>query len=151
MSNLPREILLDDASDGVFELSSPSEWQEASVVLQTLRPNLDSDQFVGLREQLQCDGYRLLGVRDNGRLVSVASYTISPHAALGRELLIHDMATVPALQGRGFASVLIEAIAVVAKQSRCGRVFVHSRKAQELYLKNGFQPYSTGMILPLDG
>ena len=151
MSELPQEILPDNTSRVIVELSSANEWREASVVLRTLRPTLNADQFVSRREQLSREGYRLLGVRDADKLASIASYTISPHAIHGRELLIHDMATLPPLQGRGFASQLLEAIAEIARRNGCGRVFVHTRKAQELYTKNGFQPYSSGMILPLDG
>ncbi len=116
-----------------------------------LRPTLYAEQFVERRVQLLSDGYCLLGVRSGDRIVSIASYTISPHAVLGRELLIHDMATLPDAQGRGHASTLISELVRIAAQRECGRLFVHTRNAQTLYERSGFEQYSTGMIRRLNG
>ena len=130
----------------IVTLTSESEWRSAADVLRTLRPNLDAEQFVARRAQLSSEGYFLLGFRLGERVVSIASYAISPHAVLGRELLIHDMATLPEFQGCGHASALIAELILTAKRHGCGRLFAHTRNAQSLYLRNGFEEYSTGMV-----
>lgn len=139
------------ATKQIVALISESEWREAAIVMRVLRPILKTEQFVMLREQLLSEGYCLLGIRADDRIVSIASYTISPHAILGRELLIHDMATLPEARGRGCATALISELVRIATQQGCGRLFVHTRNAQTLYTHGGFEEYSTGMIKRLDG
>ncbi len=134
----------------VVSLTSETDWREAANVMRVLRPNMEVDQFLARRIQLLGEGYCLLGIRSGDRLVSIASYTISPHAVLGRELLIHDMATLPEVQGRGHASSLISELVLIAARRGCGRLFVHTRNAQSLYTRSGFEEYSTGMIRRLD-
>jgi ribosomal protein S18 acetylase RimI-like enzyme len=130
----------------ILRLTSESEWREAAAVMQVLRPTLEVEPFAGRRIQLQDEGYCLLGIRMDGRMVAIASYTISPHVMLGRELLIHDMATITEARGRGCASSLISELIKIAASHNCGRLFVHTRNAQGLYGRNGFEEYSSGMI-----
>jgi GNAT superfamily N-acetyltransferase len=133
--------------DNISEITSEEDWREAAEVLRALRPKLDVEQFVARRETLIREGYRLLCKRKNDRIVSIASYTISPHAVMGREMLIHDMATKPDAQGAGHASTLLAALTTIARSQECGRLFVHTRNAGQFYERNGFAVYSTGMIL----
>ena len=92
------------------------------------------------------EGYRLLGAFLDSSLAAVASYTVSPHIILGRELLIHDMVTRTEAQGSGYASALLRELERIAKDLGCGRVFVHTRNASVFYRRNHYQEYSTGMI-----
>lgn len=133
--------------NNISEITSEEDWREAAEVLRTLRPTLDVEQFVAHRETLIGEGYRLLSKRENGRIVSIASYTLSPHALMRREMLIHDMATKPDAQGEGHASALLTALITIARSQQCGRLFAHTRSAEQFYERNGFQEYSTGMIL----
>ena len=133
----------------VQELLSAQDWRRAAAVMRVLRPTLEVEDFMERRTQLLDEGYHLLGVEDEGRVLSIASYTVSPHVILTRELLVHDMATLPEARRRGYASLLIEELSRVADEYGCGRIFVHTREAQALYLRNGFEEYSTGMIRKL--
>lgn len=134
----------------VQELLSNEDWRAAGEVLQTLRPSLDVETFVSARDRLTADGYRLIGLRIGEVMASIASFTISPHAMLGRELLIHDMATRKEMEKKGHASQIIAKLESIARGEGCGRVFVHTVHAQGLYSRNGFKEYSTGMIKIID-
>ncbi len=134
----------------VAALTTEADWRTAALVMQVLRPSLKVDEFISRREQLVTDGYCLLGVWLDGRVVSIASYTISPHVIYGRELLVHDMATLSEAQGRGHATKLISELVSIATKQGCGRIFVHTRHAQSFYARNGFSEYSTGMIRKID-
>lgn len=149
MSDLEANLRREPSPEHISRLNTDQEWRDAAKVLQVLRPSLHIDQFVGRRPQLVDEGYHLLGVKVDHQIVSIASYTVSPHAVLGRELLIHDMATLPSHQGCGHASALLTELAQIAKDCGCGRLFVHTRDAQSLYSQNGFDDYSTGMIKKL--
>jgi GNAT superfamily N-acetyltransferase len=130
----------------IQQLQSDEEWSEAISVIQVLRPTLTKEVLLLRKSELQEDGYRLLGAFSDGSLVAVASYTVSPHIILGRELLIHDMATRIEAQGKGYASALLRELERIAKECGCGRVFVHTRNASIFYGLNHYQEYSTGMI-----
>ena len=130
----------------IVVIIADADWKSAGEALLTLRPTLDIEAFVSNQGRLVTDGYRMIGVRAEGRILSVASFTISPHAMLGRELLVHDMATLKEAERRGYASLLLKELEKIAHREGCGRIFVHTRQAQKLYAKNGFLEYSTGMI-----
>ena len=135
----------------VSPLFTEADWRAAASVMQVLRPSPQVEEFVSRREQLLADGYCLLGVRVGDLVVSIVSYTISPHVAYGRDLLVHDMATLSEAQGRGYASDLISELVSIAEGQACGRIFVHTRHAQSLYARNGFSEASTGMIRKING
>jgi GNAT superfamily N-acetyltransferase len=130
----------------VASLTTAPEWRAAAVVMQVLRPSLNIEKFIARREEFLAEGYCLLAAQADGRTVSIVSYTISPHVTHRRELLIHDMATLADAQGQGYASTLLETLSAIAREKGCGRIFVHTRRAQSLYVRNGFSDYSTGMI-----
>jgi len=132
--------------NNIRDLNSEKEWRLAAVVLQTLRPTLAVEHFLARKKILTDEGYRLIGFFKGNKVVAICSYTISPHIMLGRELLIHDVATLREYQGLGLGSALVMRLRDIAKKNNCGRIFVHTIKAQEFYSKNGFQLYSSGMI-----
>ena len=134
----------------IVDLSSDEDWRLGGAALQTLRPQLDLASFGSRREQLIADGYRFVGVKVGDEVVSVASYTLSPHAMHGRELLIHDMATKPEAARNGYASLILRYLEQVADSESCWRIFVHTKNAADFYLKNGYEDYSTGLIRLID-
>jgi GNAT superfamily N-acetyltransferase len=109
------------------ELTEESEWREAHPVLQTLRPDLDLNAFLARRVELISQGYRLFGIRNQERIVSVAGVVTSPHITRGTELWIHDLATIREVQSRGFGTLLMQEIEKIAKHFGYSRVLVHSR------------------------
>jgi len=130
----------------VRESVAVGDWEAAAQVLQVLRPTLEVGKFIAQKEQLERDGYRLVVAWAGKVAASVASFTLSPHAMLGRELLIHDMATCSGGAGRGYGTQLVKELCQIAKREGCGRVFVHTRNAAAFYEKNNFEVYSTGLI-----
>lgn len=134
------------------EIRLEADWRQAGETLRaTLRPNLNLDEFLVRRTQLLTDGYRLVGIFNGSQAVCVGSFTVSPHAVLGRELLIHDMATLPEFERGGLGSSLLAYLEATALFEKCGRVFVHTRKMSSFYVKNGFDEYSTGLVKQLEG
>jgi len=102
------------------ELISDDEWRKACTCLVVLRPLLCANELLEKKSQLTKDGYRLFGIIRNNHIVSVASATISPHPVLGRELLIHDMATIVSEQKMGFGKLILEGLEKFAIDNNCG-------------------------------
>jgi GNAT superfamily N-acetyltransferase len=134
----------------IKKLASAEDWSNAFEVIKVLRPNLESSAFLDCRERLINEGYNLIAVTLEDKVVSIASYIICPHPVYYRELQIHDMATLHSEQGKGHGSELLAYIKQEAINNKCGRIFVHSRlerkDAHRFYNKNGFGDYSLGLI-----
>jgi len=142
-SHLPPNIT--HAPADCRELVSVEDWEMGWDALRTLRPGLEKSDFISRKPELQRGGYHLVGIFLESRVMSVASYTISPHPVLLREMIIHDMSTLAGHEGRGFASQLLNYLDMVAVQQCCGRTFVASAKAAEFYQKNGYQIHATAL------
>ena len=136
----------DGKQGSVFEITQQEDWRAAGEVLVHLRPTLDVDRFVSRRVELSTKGLRLVVAKRNGEIVSVASFTISPHILHGHELLVHDMATRKQDLGCGYGTRVVELLERIAREEGCFRVFVHTRNASGFYERNGFERYSTGLV-----
>ena len=79
----------------MIELISTADWEAAWAVLRALRPDLDKQSFMQMRDDLLRDGYKLFGSFTSDQLACVAGVTIRPHVTRGRVLWIHDLVTVP--------------------------------------------------------
>lgn len=132
------------------KLVSGEDWSRTFEVMKVLRPNLELSAFLDCRERLIKEGYNLIGLEVNERIVSIASYIICPHPVYYRELQIHVMATLEAEQGKGYGTQVIAYIKQEAINNKCGRIFVNSRlerkEAHRFYNKNGFGDYSLGLV-----
>jgi hypothetical protein len=127
------------------ELTSLEDWALGWEALKTLRPKLEKSDFLARKNQLQLDGYHLLGIFAECKVVSVASYTVSPHPVFQREMIIHDMSTLAGEEGKGFASNLLQYLDTLAVQLNCGRTFVATAKAAEFYKKNDYEAHATAL------
>jgi GNAT superfamily N-acetyltransferase len=140
-----------DVTQGsAYEITQQEDWRAAGEVLVHLRPTLDVDSFVSRRVELSAKGLRLVAVKRDGEIVSVGSFTISPHIRHGHEMLVHDMATRKQELGCGYGTRVVEQLERIAKDEGCFRVFVHTRNASGFYERNGYERYSTGMVKTVD-
>ena len=131
--------------DECRELLSEQDWVLGWQALVTLRPRLSLEDFLRRKSRLQADGYHLVGIFNDDKVVSVASYTISPHAFFEREMIIHDMSTLTGESSKGYASKLLQFLDQLAIQLNCGRTVLVSAKAAEFYTKNGYLAHATGL------
>ena len=120
------------------ELQTPHDWTLGWAALTTLRPTLSLQDFLARKDQLQGNGYHLIGLFNDEKVVSVASYTISPHPVFTREMIIHDMATLAGENSKGYGSELLSFLDQLAAQLNCARTFVASAKAADFYRNNGY-------------
>lgn len=115
----------------IFFLKTESEWREAFPCIQSLRPDLSVESFLGRRENLLSRDYYLLGLMDEGRIVAVAGYVLQPHIERGSEFWIHDLATLPNCRSRGYGGQLMAFLEIEAAKVGCSRVVLHTRKQRE--------------------
>lgn len=115
----------------VVVLQSDDDWRLAIPALRTLRPKLEAASLIRDKPELVQHGYQLIGIPVAREIVSVAGFAIQPHIEFGRELWIHDLATVPHHQRQGHARTLLKWLAHHARAKGCFRISVHTRLHRE--------------------
>ncbi|MDH3695666.1 MAG: GNAT family N-acetyltransferase [Gammaproteobacteria bacterium] len=136
------------------ELTTEQEWSGAWPVLNSLKPELQHDELLARREQLKKDGYRLYGLVDDDKIVTVAGISITPHLTGNRHLRIIDFATLPKEQSKGYGSTLLRRLEKLARSEGCSRIFLHSHikrtDAHRFYeSKGGYKKYANLFIKEL--
>jgi ribosomal protein S18 acetylase RimI-like enzyme len=111
--------------------------------LHLLHPKLQQATFLPQIQRMQQQGYQLAYIESDDIVVAVMGfrYLDQLHASA---LHIDDLATLPAAQGHGYASHLLDYAVELAQELRLDGVALDSsfsnNEAQRLYLRNGFRP-----------
>lgn len=114
-------------------------------VILTLRPHLLKQDLVAMVRDMQQESYRIIYVTADDAPSTVAAFAGFRHMHKlhsGKVIYIDDLATLPAYQGKGYASVLLEHIRELAKKEGLRAVQLdsgHDRApAHRLYLNQGY-------------
>ena len=100
-------------------------------VLVQLRPHLRAEEFVArIRQQMQ-EGYRLVGLRVDGRVQAVAGFRVLNTLAVGRQLYVDDLVTAEASRSRGYGATLLNWLVEWAREQGC----------EQFHLDSGVQRY----------
>ena len=117
--------------------------------MRELRPQLaDEESFVKAVDDVQrAEGYRLIGVFDDGRTdaVAVAGFRVGHSLAWGRYLYVDDLSTLPVARRRGYGRRLLDWLLGEAGRLGCGQLHLDSGVGQDrsdahrLYLNAGLE------------
>lgn len=113
-------------------------------VMQTLRPHLQKEKFVGLITGMMNRGYILVYIEENGKAVCASGFRMTDHLAWGKPIYIDDLSTLPEARGKGYASAILDYIFRFAAENGRDQVHLDSGcnkeryDAHRLYLKKGF-------------
>lgn len=107
-----------------------------------LRPMLKEQEFIQKVKKMQKEGYTLLYISENDKVVAVAGYRFFTMLYCDKMLYIDDLSTLENYRGKGYASILLHYIYEIAKQEKCSSVQLdsgHTRtRAHKLYYKEDF-------------
>lgn len=113
-------------------------WEALSV----LRPMLKEDQFVNQIKEMQKDGYTLLYILEDNKVVSIAGYRFMTMLYCSKMLYIDDLSTIQNSRSKGYATMLLNHIYAIAAEQNCTSVQLdsgHTRTdAHKLYYKENF-------------
>ena len=127
----------------VFIAGSDENINSCFPVFKELRPNLLHETFLLQVRRQECQSYKILTLRQEGIIKSVAGFRFCEFLAWGNVLYIDDLAKLQNAKGNGFAGILLNWLIEHAKKS--GSAGVHLDKgysrhaAHRLYLNKGFQ------------
>jgi ribosomal protein S18 acetylase RimI-like enzyme len=112
-------------------------------VVKVLRPALDQDRYLTLMLYMLDEGYKMIYIEDNGRVVSFCGYRLITMLYRGRSLYIDDLCTLPEARRRGYGRALLNYVFNEAKEEELQSIHLdsgHQRHgAHKLYLNSGFR------------
>ena len=111
----------------VSELITEQDWRNAWPVLVAYRPQLKLDDLLARREELQSEGYKLIGLCIQDQVKAMAGIQVLPHILGSKDLRVHDLATHPDERRKGYGEQLMGAIVNLARQLKCSRILLYSR------------------------
>lgn len=110
----------------VSELTSEEEIRQAFAILRDFRGHLTEAAYVELVEDMSKQGYRMFGLRDSGRLVSVAGVRIISNFRWGRHLWVYDLVTGAADRSKGYGGEIVGWLEDFASRNGCALVALSS-------------------------
>ncbi|MFN7808943.1 MAG: GNAT family N-acetyltransferase [Pseudanabaena sp.] len=127
----------------IFIASTNEDINSCFPVFKELSPNLDFETLLPQVRRQESQSYKVLALRQNGEIKSVAGFRFCEFLAWGKILYIDDLSTLESARGNGFAGTLLNWLIEHAKSVGCNAVHLDSgyarHTAHRLYLQKGFR------------
>lgn len=110
-------------------------------VFQELRPHLGREEFLRRLQIQHEEGYRIVFLRQEGRVVAAAGYRVMHCMAWGRVLYLDDLVTAPGMKRAGLGGQLMDWLTGEARRLECDELHLDTgyqrHDAHRLYLRKG--------------
>lgn len=110
----------------IVELVGVDAMREAFPLMKQLRPYLDTTRYETLLADMIARGYRMLAVRDDGRLIAAAGIELCVNLYHGRHVWVYDLVTDEHVRSRGVGQLLLRHVEDFARTNGCERVSLAS-------------------------
>ena len=111
-------------------------------VLHALRPHLEYEAFVPLVKSMMTEGYRLAYIEADEKAAAAVGFRYLQFLYNGKHFYIDDLVTLPGYRGKGYAGMLLDHVAALAKENGYTGVTLDSghqrHDAHRLYLNKGY-------------
>jgi GNAT superfamily N-acetyltransferase len=111
-------------------------------VMRELRDQLTHDQLNERYAAGYPDGYRVVGLFDDGECRAAAGYRVMTNFVSGRHLYVDDLVTAERWRSHGYGKRLNDHLADTAANAGCEWIqldsAVHRRKAHRFYFREGY-------------
>lgn len=112
--------------DNISELTTTKQWLEAFPIINQLRTDLIQKTYFELLKEMREDGYRLFGLYDGNRIVSLAGVSLRVNFYNKRHVFVGDLVTDPSYRSLGYGERLLNYIHKWAKESGAEYVALES-------------------------
>lgn len=127
----------------IFIANTDEEIQSCFPAFKALRPHLEELDFLPQVRRQQAQLYKIVALRHEGSVKSVAGFRFAEFLAWGKILYIDDLATLPSERSQGFAGMLLEWLIESARSNGCRGIHLDTgyarHAAHRLYHREGFQ------------
>lgn len=119
-----------------------TEIEDCFEVMAELRPHLRKDQFLSTVRSMEVEGYRLMYIAADNKVVAAAGYRIYSNLWMGKHLYVDDLVTADANRSSGYGKRMIDWLRDEAKSNGC-KIFhldsgTHRGRAHKFYFQEGF-------------
>jgi len=95
-------------------------------VMSQLRPHLTESEFVNRVTLMKLEGYHLVYLQENGKIISVGGYRFSTMLSRGSFMYIDDLVTDEPFRGKGYGKILMDWMFQKAKDAGCNQIDLDS-------------------------
>ena len=101
-------------------------------VMRELRPHICYSQFIELYDAAHAaDGYELIGVEEDGKLVAAMGYRVLTDYVHGRHLYIDDLVVAESHRSKGLGAQLLRESENIARDLGCSNLRLSTGKENE--------------------
>ena len=115
-----------NAKISIHQYESKEELLKGFQVLKQLRTHLNEESFLGLYEEMEKEGYKLIGLEDHGQTVAVAGIIIVTNFYNGKHVFVYDLVTDQNRRSNGYGKQLLDYIHEFGKENGCELVSLQS-------------------------
>jgi|TARA_B110000879_G_scaffold181627_1_gene239099 GNAT superfamily N-acetyltransferase len=111
-------------------------------VMAELRPHLTKQDFLVTLRKMESEGYRLIYIAQDNKVVATAGYRIYSNLFMGKHLYVDDLFTASTERSSGYGKRMIDWLRNKAKASDCSFLHLdsgtHRGRAHKFYFDEGF-------------
>ena len=127
---MPQRAITDTEIEACFE------------IMAELRPHLKRHEFVSSVREMETEGFRLIYLVIENKIVAAAGYRISSNFFMGKHLYVDDLVTADAERSSGYGRRMIDWLRDKANSSQCTFLHldsgIHRGRAHKFYFQEGF-------------
>ncbi|WP_349408531.1 GNAT family N-acetyltransferase [Pseudalkalibacillus sp. SCS-8] len=110
----------------ICELTTEDQWIQAFPIMNQLREDLSLDTYIDLLTDMTNQGYRLIAMYDDGKIVALAGIHMSINFYNHRYVFINDLVTDASNRSRGYGERLLTYIHEWARERGASYVSLES-------------------------
>jgi len=110
----------------IKELTTQEQWKEAFPIINQLRTDITETEYLMLLREMQKDGYKLVALFNNDKIVSLAGVSWRTNFYNKRHLFIYDLVTDSEHRSFGYGEKLLSYIHKWAKEQGASYVALES-------------------------
>ena len=122
-------------------------------VMHQLRPKLSAAEFASRVEVQRAEGYRLVYLEYESRVVAVAGFRVMHVLWSGKTMYVDDLVTDEAMRSRGFGEAMIAWLVAQARSEGCATFSLdsgtHRQQAHAFYFRQGLRISDFHFQMPL--
>ncbi len=111
-------------------------------VMLELRTHLKKEAFLSTIRHMETEGYKLVFIEYDDKVVAAAGYRICTNLFMGKNLYVDDLITLKNARSRGYGAQLVNWLREVAKKENCNFYHLDSGtqrgEAHKFYFRQGF-------------
>lgn len=120
-------IYLDTSTSLIKKIPLEQEWRTIFPLIHQLQPHLDEEMFHTLVGEMLSQGYEMVGLYVEGKLVAVAGYGVLTNLYFKRHLWLYDLVTASGERSKGYGKTLLTYLEELAKEQGCQTIALCSR------------------------